>query len=257
MAAEPAPAFQFYVKDWRSSRKVQTMTFAERGMYLEMLLEQWETGSVPSTPAALASLLGGTEAAWTRAWPKLILCFKARARDGRFVNEKLEAVRRAKAKFAKALSESGLRGAEARWKRYGEAMARPSKANGVSMAKNGSSTSTSISTSTSSSTNNSTSSSLSPFPCFERFWAAYPRKTAKATALKEWLRIQPPPDDAVTDAMIVKVHEQRTSTQWLKDGGQFIPHARTWLHQQRWKDEPDDVPPPLTQRTINVLRGLQ
>lgn len=91
---------------------------------------------------------------------------------------------------------------------------------------------------------------------FERFWAAYPRKTAKAVAFKEWLRITPPPDDAITIEMIAKIQEHRVSTQWLKDGGQFIPHARTWLHQQRWKDEPDDVPPALTGRTIDVLRGL-
>lgn len=92
---------------------------------------------------------------------------------------------------------------------------------------------------------------------FERFWIAYPRKTAKQAALKEWLRISPAPDDALTAAMIAAVEEQRTSTQWLKDGGQFIPHARTWLHQQRWKDEADDVPPPLTARTVDVLRGLR
>jgi hypothetical protein len=42
MAAEPSPAFLFYVKDWRSSRRVQGMPFAARGMYLEMLIEQWK-----------------------------------------------------------------------------------------------------------------------------------------------------------------------------------------------------------------------
>jgi hypothetical protein len=36
MASEPSPAFLFYVKDWRSSRKVQGMNFATRGMYLEI-----------------------------------------------------------------------------------------------------------------------------------------------------------------------------------------------------------------------------
>lgn len=95
------------------------------------------------------------------------------------------------------------------------------------------------------------------YPLFEQFWSAYPRKTAKAAALREWLRISPAPDAALTELMIAKVDEQRTSTQWLKDAGQYIPHARTWLHQQRWKDEPDDVPPPLTGRTVEVLRGLR
>jgi hypothetical protein len=65
---EPSPAFLFYVKDWRSSRRVQNMNFAARGMYFEMLVEQWETGAVPATAAACADLLGGTTAEWTRSW---------------------------------------------------------------------------------------------------------------------------------------------------------------------------------------------
>src|SRR5262245_4425475 len=58
------PAFLFYVNDWRSSRRVAAMTFAERGMYLEMLLEQWDTGSVPGSPAACAKVLGGSITEW-------------------------------------------------------------------------------------------------------------------------------------------------------------------------------------------------
>ena len=27
------------------------------------------------------------------------------------------------------------------------------------------------------------------------------------------------------------------STDWTKDGGQFIPHASTWLNGKRWEDE--------------------
>ena len=30
---------------------------------------------------------------------------------------------------------------------------------------------------------------------------------------------------------------QARSAQWNRDGGQFIPHPRTWLHQGRWQDE--------------------
>lgn len=73
---------------------------------------------------------------------------------------------------------------------------------------------------------------------FERFWAAYPRKTGKDAAWKEWLRRAP--DDALTDLMIAKVAEQRRLPQWVKDGGEFIPHPRTWLHQGRWQDEATD-----------------
>jgi uncharacterized protein YdaU (DUF1376 family) len=152
MTNEPAPAFQFYVKDWRSSRKVQAMSFAERGMYFEMLLEQWETGSVPASSADLAMLLGGSESVWSRAMPRLSQCFMTRRHDGRLVNAKLEAVRRAKNKFKKAQSENGVRGAMTRWRRHGKAMGLPSNGSSDSMANDGSSSSSLPSSSSSSST---------------------------------------------------------------------------------------------------------
>jgi hypothetical protein len=78
---------------------------------------------------------------------------------------------------------------------------------------------------------------------FERWWTEYPRKVAKDKAWTEWLRRAP--DDVLTDVMIAKVHEQRASAQWLKDGGQYIPHPRTWLHNKRWEDEPIHTEPPV------------
>jgi len=90
---------------------------------------------------------------------------------------------------------------------------------------------------------------------FERFWAEYPRKVGKDAALKEWLRRSP--DDALTDRMIAAVHQQRASAQWRKDGGEFIPHPRTWLHQGRWQDEHDIPPPPPTKATAAQLSWLE
>ncbi len=87
-----APAFQFYVKEWRGSRAVQLMTFAVRGMYLEMLLEQWEKLTLPDSPAACAHLLGGTLEEWEIAWTQLRQNFVARG-HGRIVNRRLERVR--------------------------------------------------------------------------------------------------------------------------------------------------------------------
>lgn len=76
---------------------------------------------------------------------------------------------------------------------------------------------------------------------FERFWAEYPRKDSRASAQREFLRIAP--DEATVDRMIARVRASRASAQWLKDGGEFIPHGRTWLHQRRWEDETTAVPP--------------
>ena len=108
MAAEKSPAFQFYVRDWRSSRRVQVMSFALRGMYLEMLIEQWDKGAAPASAEACALSLGGSTGEWTRAWSALSACFTPRKRDGLLVNAKLEAVRRSKLQFVKSQQKKAL-----------------------------------------------------------------------------------------------------------------------------------------------------
>lgn len=78
---------------------------------------------------------------------------------------------------------------------------------------------------------------------FERFWESYPKKSGKDAAWAEFQKRNP--GDDLTDSMIAAVHEQRASAQWRKDGGQFIPNPRTWLHQGRWQDEPVQTKPTL------------
>jgi hypothetical protein len=74
-------------------------------------------------------------------------------------------------------------------------------------------------------------------PEFERFWSAYPRKVGKGAARAAWRRLNP--TEVLTDQMIAAVSEQSKSSQWRKQGGQFIPHPTTWLNQSRWQDSPD------------------
>lgn len=74
---------------------------------------------------------------------------------------------------------------------------------------------------------------------FERFWAAYPRKVAKDAALRVWERLDP--NEELTAVMIAEVARQTVSEQWREE--RFIPHARTWLNQGRWKDEPPQPAP--------------
>jgi hypothetical protein len=69
---------------------------------------------------------------------------------------------------------------------------------------------------------------------FDIFWEAYPRKTAKATALKSWQKLMP--DDALVNTIITALEVHKQSPQWVKEEGQFIPHPATWLNQRRWED---------------------
>lgn len=70
---------------------------------------------------------------------------------------------------------------------------------------------------------------------FMKFWEEYPKKVGKGAAEKAFLKYKP--DDNLTDQMISAVRKQKSSPQWLKDNGQFIPNPATWLNQRRWEDE--------------------
>lgn len=70
---------------------------------------------------------------------------------------------------------------------------------------------------------------------FESFWKCYPRKCGKEPARKAFTKLNP--DAALMNTMMLAVAQQSSSAAWLKDGGQFIPHASTWLNQKRWEDE--------------------
>lgn len=70
---------------------------------------------------------------------------------------------------------------------------------------------------------------------FDRFWALYPRKVGKSAAEKAWAKIKVTAD--LFDLMAKSLAAWTVSTDWTKDGGQFIPHAATWLNGKRWEDE--------------------
>jgi len=69
---------------------------------------------------------------------------------------------------------------------------------------------------------------------FEKFWAAYPRKVAKAEARKAWSQTASIRPD--TDTLVKAVLSHCRTEQWMKSNGAFIPHAATWLRGERWED---------------------
>jgi hypothetical protein len=84
---------------------------------------------------------------------------------------------------------------------------------------------------------------------FERFWQAYPRKTAKADARKAfgkaWRKLPAFDEEAVLIGGL-----ERAKAAWVD--AQFIPHAATWLNGERWSDEPD---PPATRQVHERSRN--
>ena len=70
---------------------------------------------------------------------------------------------------------------------------------------------------------------------FDTFWKEYPKKIGKVVAEKAFYKHKPTPE--LLEKMLLAIQEQKKSDQWVKDGGQFIPHPSTWLNQKRWEDE--------------------
>lgn len=72
-------------------------------------------------------------------------------------------------------------------------------------------------------------------PDFDAFWSAYPRKDKKADALKAFAKLAP--DASLLADMVARVELLKQTDDWMKDAGQFIPLAASWLNGRRWEDE--------------------
>lgn len=70
---------------------------------------------------------------------------------------------------------------------------------------------------------------------FETFWKAYPKKTGKAAALRSWKKIKV--TEKLYQIILSAIEQAKSSDQWKRDNGQFIPFPATWLNQGRWDDE--------------------
>lgn len=72
---------------------------------------------------------------------------------------------------------------------------------------------------------------------FEMFWNDYPRKVGKAKCLN-WFKAHKVDTELIAD-MLNAIEKQKSSEQWIKDSGQYIPHPYTWLNRGGWEDEVD------------------
>ena len=69
---------------------------------------------------------------------------------------------------------------------------------------------------------------------FEDFWKAWPksdRKGAKSQCLAKWKKFDL---DEQVETVIAHVNYMKTTDQWKKDNGAFIPAPLVYLNQQRW-----------------------
>lgn len=80
---------------------------------------------------------------------------------------------------------------------------------------------------------------------FAKFWEVYPRKKSKGDAEKAWGKIKP--DELLTERIFAAVMRAKTSADWQKESGKFIPYPASWLNSKGWDDEG-------TEATVSPLR---
>lgn len=117
MGRSQSPGYFRDVEKWRGSIAVQRMSFAEQGIYVKMLDEQWLHGPLPDDPHAVADLIAISSdqaaqvvAAWEVIRRKFVV---DRRQPDRIYNVALERTRRAQKKNRWQHIEAGRRGGEA------------------------------------------------------------------------------------------------------------------------------------------------
>jgi len=70
---------------------------------------------------------------------------------------------------------------------------------------------------------------------FETFWSAYPKKKSKGQAERTFRKINP--DEQLLAVMLASIERAKKAEDWVRSGGQFVPHPATWLNAKGWEDE--------------------
>ena len=88
---------------------------------------------------------------------------------------------------------------------------------------------------------------------FEQFWKAYPstpRKGGKAKCKQVWDKTY---CDTQAEQILKHINWLKTTEQWLKSNGAFIPAPLVYLNQQRW----DGAEVPEIKRTETALETIE
>lgn len=71
---------------------------------------------------------------------------------------------------------------------------------------------------------------------FNRFYAAYPKKVDPATAERAWAKIDPTPDEAMTDKIIKAIENAKRYDSRFRERD-YIPNPGSWLNAKAYLNE--------------------
>lgn len=244
------PAYQWNVVDARGDEIYMLMSYEQRGIFRELLDQQWIEGSIPAKPEHLAGLLKLSPARFAKVWPLIASKFRAQEPD-RLVNDRMEAYRRELDAWCAKQAENGRKGG--RPKTHGLFLGNPR----VSQTEpKKSSTSTSTSTTQNKNKNDGAAPSATPSPTVLEFptiginahtWAlteaqiaewqvAYPSTDILAEARKALAWVRAEPGRRKTAGGMT-----RFLVGWLNRavdrGGSSTSHVRPSSRHQKWHSD--------------------
>ena len=126
---KPLPYLRWYVTDYRASRRVQRLSWQERGIYRELLDECWIEGSIPDDPDKLAEIAGCPRGVMAEAWVNLKPMFQPiEGMDGMYLtSRRLETERSDDDAYRVRMANAGRKGglAKASKAKQGYSQAKP------------------------------------------------------------------------------------------------------------------------------------
>lgn len=75
---------------------------------------------------------------------------------------------------------------------------------------------------------------------FARFWEVYPKRKSRGSAEKAFAKLRP--SEQLLQTILIAVERAKTSTEWLREAGKYIPYPASWLNAKGWLDESLVVP---------------
>jgi len=176
-----SPAFQWYPADWLSDMRVRLLPWAAKGLYVDLLCYCWREGYVPADSSAIAQLCGCHDLAMIEQCLEL---FCATDDPTKLTHKRLEKERIKQSEHRKERSNSGKKGAKARWNKGKQPQTKQdSSANGSAikqpLAKNGSSSSSSTSVLVSTNVDTPLPFDSADFKLFWANWEQHRKETKK------------------------------------------------------------------------------
>lgn len=228
--------FLFNVEKWRGSRPIQRMSFLERGVYLEMMLECWLHKRLPDDPQAVADLIATTPEQAQHvldSWPIVRRSFATCESSPQHLEHlTLERTRRDQRKYRRTKSVNGKAGGDAAARNRRERQALNTVAE------------SSAATAHSSDPNGMEEKRVEeikdkPPPTmetadFQTFSAAYPasRRVGGKIARKAFHDSGIGRHGESLASVLLTLEQHKRSEQWQTP--KLIPLMTTWLNQERW-----------------------